>query len=262
MKGEEEESRWEAVSEPPVTSPSPTIPSQTPSSFQEPSNPTTSSAPEPPASTGQTPPVKPEHQAQPQPPLTQEPQTSSEPTPPATGKPAYQEPAVQPSSSQATFTPLATTPPPAPGAKKKSKKWWILGGCAGCGCLALVVLLALFLISGGVALFGTLQAPVKAVEEYLQAATTGDFARAYTYLSQDLQKEVDLSSFTRFIQTHAESYGGIDKVKATSVNINNNQATVEGKVIYKDGSRAPLEAALVKEAELWKISTITVKAKE
>ncbi len=103
---------------------------------------------------------------------------------------------------------------------------------------------------------------MKVVEEYLQAATSGDFAKAYTYLSQELQKEVDLSGFTEFVQTHPENYQGIDKINTSSVKINNNQASLEGKVIYKDGSSAPLEAALVKEGNLWKIRIITVKARE
>lgn len=252
IKGGREEAESGAVNKPPATSSEPAF---TPASSQEP--------PEATPAKGSPPQITPSSQE------TTISATSAgtgapgfaEQTSPI-GQPTYQEPAAQPGSPQATFAPPATTPPTAPAPKKKSKKWWILGGCAGCGCLVLIALLAFLFIGGGAALFSGLQAPVKVVDEYLQAATTGDFAKAYTYLSQDLQKEVDLSGFSEFVKTHPENYEGIDKATTSSVNINNNQADIRGKVIYKDGSSAPLEATLVKEGSFWKIRSITVKAKE
>lgn len=269
----EQETEPEAVSESPTTPPEPSFPSapsqepslatpppatsQGPPSSQEPATP----APESPESIEQTQPAQTQHQEPTEPTVAPVTQTPSEAALIAE-KPTYQEPAAQPTPPQTTFIPPTTTPPPAAAPKKKSKKWWILGGCAGCGCLILIALIAFFFIGGGFYLFSGLQAPAKAVDEHLQSVTKGDFAKAYTYLSQELQKEMDLTGFTEFVKTHPENYEGIEKFSTTSVNINNDQASIKGKVTYKDGSTAPVEATLVKEGNLWKIQSIWVKPKD
>ncbi len=183
---------------------------------------------------------------------------SQETTPP----PIESLPAESPATGIPEAPPASSLSPASTAPGKKSRKWWILGGCGGCGCLVLIALLTFFLLGGGLSLFGSLHAPVKAVEEHLLAVTNGDFSRAYTYLSQELQKEIDLTSYTDFVKSHPENYEGIEKINASSVNIKGNEAQAEGKVIYKDGLTASFEATLIKEGNFWKIKSLWVKPKD
>ena len=164
-----------------------------------------------------------------------------------------------PPASPASPTPPA---PPTPPSEKKSSLWkWILGGCAGCGCLIAIGLIITFIL-GGTFIFQFTAEPKRAVIEHMEAIKKGDYAKAYIYLSSDLQEELSLTDFTNYIESHPNNYRGIREVKINSVNVNNNQAQVRGKVIYKDGEEAELKAFLIKEGSLWKISSITVSIRK
>jgi hypothetical protein len=144
--------------------------------------------------------------------------------------------------------------------QESSRKKWILGGCLGFGCLIVIFLfvIALFLF-GGVALFKAGSAPWKAVNGYLEAVKARDYAQAYIYLSDDLQKEMSLSDFISFIRTHPDEYEGIERAKLKSLNISDNRALIEGVIIYSSSKETTFEASLIKEDNVWRISGITIR---
>ncbi len=154
---------------------------------------------------------------------------------------------------------LETSSGQATSQQRSSRKKWILGGCLGCGCLVIIILLFTLFLWGGVALFKMGSAPWKAVSGYIEAIKARDYAQAYIYLSDDLQKEMSLSDFISFIQTHPDEYEGIEKAKLKSLNISDNRAQIEGVIIYSSGKEASFEASLVKEDNVWRISGITIR---
>lgn len=158
--------------------------------------------------------------------------------------------------------PPQSAPSVTPREGEKSNKWkWIVGGCIGCGCLIAIIVGAL-LAFGGLKLFQVVGAPAKAVEEHLLAVSQRDYAKAYSYLSQGLQSELDLKTFSDFIKERPQYYENIEKFKLTNVSIENNRANVEGKVVYESGEEAEVIVSLVKEGTLWRIEEIEVKPKE
>ncbi len=159
-------------------------------------------------------------------------------------------------------TPPQPSTPVAPTEAKKGNKWkWIVGGCLGCGCL-IAIIVGVLLAFGGLKLFQAVNAPAKVVEEHLMAVTEHDYAKAYTYLSQDLQSELDLETFSGFIKERPQFYENIKEFKMENVNIKDDRADVEGTVIYETGEKAPVVASLVKKDTLWRIEEIEVKPKE
>lgn len=145
--------------------------------------------------------------------------------------------------------------------QKKSSLWnWILGGCLGCGCLFILLAITLFFI-GGATFFKAGAGPWKAVSDYIEALKAKDYAQAYIYLSEEVQREITLLNFTSLIETRPGIYEGIEKARLNSVSVNNDRAKVEGVVIYVSGERAPLTADLVKEGNVWRILKITIHEK-
>lgn len=161
--------------------------------------------------------------------------------------------------SETPLSPVETSRPQAANQRKSSRKKWILGGCLSCGCLITIVFLLALLVWGGVALFKGGAAPWKAVSSYLEAVKARDYAQAYIYLSNDLQKEMNLSEFISFIQTHPHEYEGIEKARLESLDISDNRAHVEGVIVYSNGKKASFEASLIKEDNVWRISGITIR---
>ncbi len=161
--------------------------------------------------------------------------------------------------SETLFSPLEASRAQVTSQEGSSGKKWILGGCLGCGCLIIIVLLFTLFLWGGVALFKMGSAPWKAVSGYLEALKARDYAQAYIYLSNDLQKEMSLSDFISFIQTHSDEYEGIEKAKLKSLNISDNKALIEGVIIYLSDKRASFEASLIREDNVWRISGITIR---
>lgn len=162
-------------------------------------------------------------------------------------------------------TPPATPPPvftSNSNGRQKSTRWkWIAGGCLGCGCL-IAIIVGVLLAFGGLKLFQAVGAPAKVVEEHLVAIQEHDYAKAYSYLSQGLQSELDLNTFSQFIKERPQFYENIKEFKLGNVSIENNRANVKGKVFYTGGEKANVVASLVKEDTLWRIEKIEVEPKK
>jgi len=192
------------------------------------------------------------------------------PPPAAVAPPAYPAAPRPP-----TYTPSAPPPPghvpavrpprpaaaadaPAPAAAPRSGRsvWFWLG----MGCLALLLLGGL--LAGGVGFcvyrgVKTLQAPAAEVKAHLAEVRGGNLDAAYARLAPVYQAEVSKEEFQAFGAKHA-TFGQNADSSFSSIQIQNDTATLGGSLKGLDGGSEAASFTLVKAGAGWKISDIEV----
>ena len=99
---------------------------------------------------------------------------------------------------------------------------------------------------------------VDTADEFFEAAGEGDYPRAYSLTSQQLQRGTSEEQLTSFILDY-----GLNEVTDTSWssrNINNNDGELVGTLTTANGGEIPIEIDLIYEGDEWKIRFIDVGA--
>ena len=126
------------------------------------------------------------------------------------------------------------------------------------GCLlAVVAFLLLIAALVGVVFYAT-SGIVDTADEFFEAANEGDYERAYSLTSQQLQRATSEEDLEAFLVTN-----GLDDVTDTSWssrNINNNNGALVGSLTTGSGGEIPAEITLIYEGDEWKIVFIDVGA--
>jgi len=185
--------------------------------------------------------------AMPRPPL---PRPSAPPTPP-------RPPVPQITASLSPRPSVIEAGPPAPPPKKgRGPFFWAATGC--CGCLGLVVLLA---VLGGGAFYVMFRGPVEAVREQLAEIKQGELEQAYSRLSDEARARWSRDDFERLVSQHPVLREHTDAMlwpPQASVNVVNDRAEVKGVLVAPGGMRQEAAFDLVKEHGAWKVLSIRV----
>jgi hypothetical protein len=96
-----------------------------------------------------------------------------------------------------------------------------------------------------------------AARDQLDAIRANDYAKAYSYTTNEFQKATSLAQFTAFINAYPALKDNKDST-FTSRSIENGTGTLSGTVEAKDGSVTPIIYQLIKENGMWKIQNIEV----
>jgi len=142
---------------------------------------------------------------------------------------------------------------PAPQQKKSGALWIVLG----CGCAAFLALVAFVgLLVGGV--FWATEAPFQAAHDHVNQVQAGDTAGAHAELAATLQAELDEAQFAAFTREWSVLYGNGSEWTVSSRNINNDQATIAGTSVGKDGAEAAVTIHLIWERDAWRVQGIQI----
>lgn len=131
------------------------------------------------------------------------------------------------------------------------KGYWIAGGaiaffmllCAGCGG-------AFFYW-----IYNSTQQAVDATDQFLAQVANDDFAGAYNSTTAQYQQAQSLEEFTQSMKDM-----GLTNYSSSSFlsrNILNNEATIKGEITTNKGTIVPLTVVLIKELNVWHVSTIS-----
>ncbi len=126
--------------------------------------------------------------------------------------------------------------------------WKILGG----GCLGLIMFVGLivgvvFWATGGI---------TDTADEFFAAAKDGDYEKAYSLTSQQLQGQTDQAGLEAYL-----TESGLNEVTDTSWSsrsMENNTAELDGTVTTASGGEIEVTMELIKEGEDWRIKFIDV----
>lgn len=144
-------------------------------------------------------------------------------------------------------------PQAAPQAKS-SKLPLILIGCGCAGVLGFVAFVGLLV--GGV-LWAT-EAPFKAAHDHVNQVQAGDTAGAHAELAASLQAELDEVQFEAFTREWSVLYGSGSEWTVSNRNVNNDQATIAGTSVGKDGAEAAVTLHLIWERDTWRVQGIEI----
>jgi hypothetical protein len=160
--------------------------------------------------------------------------------------------------------PSTPTPPPVPrpapplvpkkAAGSKRPVVWIGSGC--CGCLVIIAMI----VGAVMALPHVLARPAaSAVEQEMLALRQGDFATAYSQLSEELRGRMDPVDFERFVNAVPVLRQNTEvRITRKIAAWNGGSASIEAEVTAVSGMQRSVEFRLVKEQGVWKISEINV----
>ena len=160
--------------------------------------------------------------------------------------------------------PSTPTPPPVPrpapplvpkkAAGSKRPVVWIGSGC--CGCLVIIAMI----VGAVMALPHVLARPAaSAVEQEMLALRQGDFATAYSQLSEELRGRMDPVDFERFVNAVPVLRQNTEvRITRKIATWNAGSASIEAEVTAVSGMQRSVEFRLVKEQGVWKISEINV----
>jgi hypothetical protein len=155
-----------------------------------------------------------------------------------------------PQVNAAPVTPAAPRPAPAPAApRQKQKMPLIVKILAGIGIgIVLLVMLVIFATAGA----------TKAAEEHVSFIRQKDFRSAYDKTtSQDFRAATTYDQYVNILRRFpALSYN--KKFAVVSREIENNTATIKGKLTADNGEITPIIFTLIKEKGAWKIFNFRV----
>jgi hypothetical protein len=135
--------------------------------------------------------------------------------------------------------------------EKEGLAKYILLAAGGCSILLLIfgaIIWFVFRVTAG---------PVDIVNRQLNAISSGDVDKAYSYCSGAFKDNTNLEAFRNFV----ESYPILKSASEYSANnreISGNMATLKGSIKAKDGSSLPAEFRLTKENGAWKVQYISM----
>lgn len=141
---------------------------------------------------------------------------------------------------------MSAPPPPAPQPKSPWPKR-IAIGCAG----AAVVIAVLVGVTTLIVRKAT-AGPEAVVHEFLAAAGSGDYPKAYSYFAAPLKQIQPLSEF----QAAASARSSFFRAKDTTFNersIDTAGAKLSGSLTLESGTRMPASFQLVRENGVWKL---------
>ena len=149
-------------------------------------------------------------------------------------------------------------PPPGPPPRRSRAGWYIGGGIAALLLLCCVgTVVFSLLIGGGVfAIFQATAGPRDATTGYFQAVENSDWAGAQGYLSSSLRARTSPTDLQTQWTRRTAATGSVSDFSVTNTNITNNTATVTGTLRYSGGTSETKTVNLVKEGDLWKITSL------
>ena len=100
---------------------------------------------------------------------------------------------------------------------------------------------------------------VKAAEDYLVVLKRGQPREAYEAAASGLRKETSLTQFNKVV-AQFPILSQHTKFNITSRNMQNDVGSVSGELSDNAGNRAEVEFVLVKEAGVWRVLMLHVKA--
>lgn len=122
---------------------------------------------------------------------------------------------------------------------------------------ALWTLLGFLVLLAGMYLF-LREDPAKPAIKQLEAISEGNESRAYLdYTSEDFQAAASLNAFKNFLNLHPIFRKNPD-LKLNITEKKNNEVTLQGQLLAKNGDSTSLEYKIIKENGKWKIDTITL----
>lgn len=135
--------------------------------------------------------------------------------------------------------------------QRAPKRSWLKWLALGCG--VLIVLGACFAALMFFVVKKATAGPEAAVKEFLAAAGSGDYAKAYDYFSAPLKEKQPLDQF----RAAAEQQASMFKVKDTTFNTRSvdadGTAKLAGTLTLESGTTMPASFNLVKENDQWRL---------
>jgi hypothetical protein len=179
------------------------------------------------------------------------------PRPAAQAPGAPPPPPLPPGHAPAARPPRPVGPATAPAEARSGRSVWFWVGI-GCGGLLLIGLL----IGGGIAFlayrgYQAFQAPTAEVKAHLADVKAGNLDAAYARLAPAYQSEVSKEELQAFAAKHAVFAQNADST-FSSVQIQNETATLGGSLRGADGTREDASFKLVSQGGAWKITDIEV----
>lgn len=114
-----------------------------------------------------------------------------------------------------------------------------------------VILLVIGVIAVGVLVFWkAISGPADTANAFVEAINDGNLSEAYDLFSTEAKREESRRSFDEKMEVFK---GGIASWNTTSINVENNRATVEMDLEDKEGDDGSMEINLVKESGEWKV---------
>ncbi len=217
----------------PIAPPRPTAPPPTPAPAAAP--PPRPTAPPPPPATAPRPTAPPPPAA-----VAPPPRPAAPPPPP----PAAPRPPAPAGRVASPVPPMGAPPAPKKG---KGPLVWVLAGCCGCLLLGLLGFLGIF----GMAFIST-QPAAQAVQAMLADAKAGRVDAAYARFSSAYQARVSQGQFAAIVAA-TPVLGQNADASFMSRKIENDTATLEGKLVAADKTEVPAVFRLQKEGGSWKI---------
>jgi len=131
--------------------------------------------------------------------------------------------------------------------ERDGMKVWQIVCCAGLGIALFVGLIisVVFYATSGI---------TDTAEEFFAAANEGDYSKAYSLTSQQLQSQTDEAGLASFLA--ANSLDQVVDSSWGSRSIENDRGKLTGTVTTQSGAAIPLTVELVSEGEDWKIILI------
>jgi hypothetical protein len=181
------------------------------------------------------------------------------PPPPRPAAPAPGAPPPPPGHAPAPRPPRpvgpADAPAAAPARSGRSVWFWVAIGCGG-------ILLIGALIAGGIGFavyrgYRAIQAPPAEVKAHLADVKAGNLDAAYARLAPAYQSEVSKEEFQAFAAKHASFSQNADS-SFSSINIQNETATLGGSLRGTGGESEDASFQLVHQGGAWKITDIEV----
>lgn len=132
------------------------------------------------------------------------------------------------------------------------------------GCLAILLLAAIITAIVAVPVAGVFWAakkatagPEEAIQGFIAAAGTGDYAAAHDYFSVPLKEVQPYQEFVT-AATENSSFFKITETSFTNRSIDMNGAELSGNVTLESGTTVPAQFKLVRENDQWKIISYNI----
>ena len=216
-------------------------PAPRPAAVPPPPAPAAAPAPRPAAPPPPPPAPRPVAPPPPPPPVAAPPPRPSAPPPPPSAAPRPPAPAGRAASP---VPPMAAPPAPKKG---KGPLVWVLAGCCGCLLLGVLGFMGIF----GMAFIST-QPAAQAVQAMLSDAKAGRTEAAYARFGSAYQAKVSQGQFAAIVAA-TPVLGQNADATFMSRKVDNDMATLEGKLVAADKSEVPAVFRLKKEGGDWKI---------
>lgn len=119
--------------------------------------------------------------------------------------------------------------------------------------IVLIVLAVIASLIGGLItlVFWATSGITDTADEFFAAAREGDYEKAYSLTSKDLQRDLNQDQLQSYLMSSGLSQ--VEETSWSSRSIENNTGNLSGEVITVQGATIPLEMRLIKEGEDWRI---------